>query len=478
MQTDENDLLSSAYSELPQAVERYIALNGLLPEDASVLVGLSGGADSVALLKLLRRLAPQHGWSIAAAHFNHGIRGVGAEADEQFCRELCEFEGVTLYCETEDIPAYARANGLSIESAGRLRRYEFLERIRAAQGLDFIAVAHHMDDNAESVLLHLFRGSGLLGLTGIQPKRGSIVRPLLNVRRQQIEAYLEAEGCVWCTDETNLLPDGTRNRLRLEVMPYLEQHINSALVPTLCSTAELLLQDEAYLAGLAMDALEKARREDGFERELLDGLPRPIKARALRLALAEAGAEVDIERVHVEALMELLHGRTGARLTLPHIEAYNSYSLIKFGKGEDGVEFETELAIGGVTETPLGSFVTEALSGTEGFYKSRGVGFLDMDELTLPLMARTRREGDRFRPVGAPGRRKLKEFYIDKKVERRVRDMTPLIAFEDEVMFIPGFGAAETAKVTDKTARMLKIEFIPAGAESGDKEQKSLRKND
>ena len=471
MQTTDTVTVSPSFAELPQMVERAITQQSLLPDGASVLVGLSGGADSVALLKVLRRLSAAHGWSVSAAHFNHGIRGVGAEADEHFCRELCEFEGVKLYCETEDIPAFAKANGLSIESAGRQRRYEFLERVRARQGIDYIAVAHHMDDNAESVLLHLFRGSGLLGLTGIQPKRGRIVRPLLGVRRSQIEAYLEAEGSTYCTDETNLLPDGTRNRLRLEVMPYLEQHINSALVPTLCSTAELLLQDEAYLSGQAEEALERARGDGGFDRAMLDELPTPIKARAIRMALAEAGAEVDIERVHVEAVMELLHGRTGAMLTLPRAVAYNSYSLIKFESGDsmpDQPEFETELVIPGEVTTPAGVFKTEVIEDVSVFYKSKTVAFLDMDRITLPVTVRTRREGDRFHPVGAPGRRKLKEYFIDKKVERKVRDTIPLAAIEDEVLFIPGFGASDTAKITEDTRRMLKIEFIRNDAEGVD----------
>lgn len=450
---------SSKAAELPAIVERTVDRLGLLPDGAGVLVGLSGGADSVALLKVLRFLAPARGWRISAAHFNHGIRGVGAEADEQFCRELCDYDGIPLYCETEDIPAFARQNGLSIESAGRLRRYEFLERVRAANGLDAIAVAHHMDDNAESVLLHLLRGSGLLGLTGMQPKRGYIVRPMLEVRRSQIEEYLAAEGVAFCTDETNLLPDGTRNRLRLEVMPYLEQYVNSALVPTLCSTASLLLQDEAYLGGIASRELEAARSGEGFLRERLDSLPAPIKTRALRMALAEAGAAVDIERVHVEAVAELLHGRTGAKLTLPHVEAYNSYELIIFGNTDEPVRFAAELTVNGVTDTPFGVFSCCAVSGTEGFFKSKETGFIDLDSVPGPLTARTRQEGDRFFPIGAPGRRKLKDYYIDRKADRRVRDTTPLIACGDEVLFIPGFGASETVKVTDETRRMLRIEY-------------------
>lgn len=449
-----------------ELVENTVMRFGLLPEGAGALVGLSGGADSVALLTALKMLAPSHGWRIAAAHFNHRIRGEAADRDEAFCAELCENNGLPFYCASEDIPAIAEAEGISVETAGRLRRYAFLEQTRESLGLDAIAVAHHMDDNAESVLMHLLRGSGLAGLTGIKPKRGNIIRPLLNVRRSQIESFLDEMGILFCTDETNLLPDGTRNRIRLDVIPYLERHVNSALVPTLCSAAELLSQDEEYLSGIAADALETARSGDGYLRKKLDALPAPVKTRALRMALAEAGAEVDIERVHIDAVAELLRGRTGTGLDLPHARVYNSYELVVF-KGAEGRadSFETELITEGVTETPFGRFTAETVSGRAGFFKSSETGFLDLDKISLPLTVRTRRSGDRFYPVGAPGRRKLKDYFIDKKVDRRLRDSTPIVACGDEALFIPGFGIAEPVKVTEETRRMLRIEFTKNNSE-------------
>lgn len=446
-----------------EQVAETIARYDLLPRGGSAVVGLSGGADSIALLTILLRLAPQNDWRITAAHFNHGIRGVGAEADELFVRDFCEAHGVPLCVETCDVPSYARANGMSIESAGRTLRYEFLERARQRFECDAIAVAHHMDDNAESLLLHLVRGSGLMGLTGMQPMRGNIIRPLLNVRRSEIEAFLDEEGVAFCTDETNLIADGTRNRLRLDIIPYVEEHINPAIVTTLCSTAQLLLRDEAYLSAVAQKALEDSRVLDGFDRAALDALPVPIKTRAIRIALAEAGATADIERVHVEAICELLHGRTGARLALPHVEAWVSYSLIKFGVPNPHEPFETPLIISGVTHTPLGNFKCEITDGCAGFFKSRSVAFMDMDavlRLGGSLCVRTRRDGDRFRPVGAPGRRKLKDYLIDKKIDRVERNNIPVVAVNDEVLFVTGFASSESVKITDETARMLKIEYL------------------
>lgn len=447
---------------VPEKVDGFITEKALIKKGDSVLVGLSGGADSVALLVVLCRLAPRRGWTVKAAHFNHGIRGVGAEEDELFCRDLCDEMGVPFYSETGDVPAYARENGLSIETAGRMLRYDFLGRIAARAGCSRIAVAHHMDDNAESILLHMIRGSGLYGLTGIKPLRAGVIRPLLGVRKREIEAYLEAEGILYRTDETNLLPEGSRNRVRLDIVPYIEKHLNSAVVPTLCSMAELLSEDEAYLYREAKRAYDDAKRGDGLLRKKVAELPHPIKTRVIRIALAEAGAEVDIERVHVEAVSELLSARTGARLTLPGIEARTSYDLIKFGRPKPAEPFEIPLREG-IINTPVGFLRVSAVRGTEGFRRSSDVLFMDMakaEALDGEPVVRTRRRGDRFMPVGSPGRRKLKDYLIDRKVEREERERIPLVACGSEVLYVAGFGTSELVKVDEGTEWMLRAEFI------------------
>lgn len=454
--------LADPVPALKERVESYILSNGLLKRGDSALVGLSGGADSVALLTVLTRLAPKYGWQVSAAHFNHGIRGESADADEAFCRDLCEANGVPFYSEKADVPAYAKENGLSVETAGRILRYAFLEKVRKRAGACCIAVAHHMNDNAESILLHLLRGSGLAGLLGIKPKRDDIIRPLLGCSKEEIEDYLENEGVLYRTDETNLVPEGSRNRVRLELIPYIEKHVNPAIVETLCSMSELLLRDEEHLMKEARAAYESAKAEDGLIRSEVAALPYPIKTRVIRLALADAGALVDIERKHIEAIAELLSARTGARLTLPGIEARTSYDLIKFGRPVPVREFETPLREG-LVNTPLGLFRIERIEGTEGFEKSTTVCFIDADKagrLPDPLVIRTRRDGDRFTPVGAPGSKKLKEHLIDRKIEREKRSEIPLIASGSEVLFVTGIASSDTVKVDAGTKRMIKAEFL------------------
>jgi len=441
-------------------IAAFIRENGLIPAGCSVVAGVSGGADSVALLRVLTRLAPEMDVRVFAAHFNHGIRGAAADADEAYVIALCEDYGVPLYRERADVPRLARKYGHTLEEEARLARYAFLERARAHFGAQLIAVAHHKDDQAESVLLHLIRGSGLAGLSGMKAQRGALVRPMLCVSRAEIEAFLEEEGIAFCTDATNFIPEGTRNRVRLNVIPYIEENINPAFTQTLCSTAELLRRDEEYLSSLARAALEAAAREGGYDRREIAALPQPLKTRAIRLALADIGVKADVERAHVEKAAALLEARTGASLDLPGARVRASYDLVLFEtKAPRAPEwFERPLIVPGDTLVPGGLFraaFTEDTSYEADVYKA----YFDRDRLPAQLTVRRRRARDRFFPINAPGSRKLKEFFIDRKVPREARDI-PLLAAGADVLFLPGFGIADAVKITEQTARVLRVEYI------------------
>ena len=446
-----------------QRVADFIAQHDLLRAGASAVVGVSGGADSVALLHMLTALAPSMGFTVCAAHFNHGIRGAAADADEAFVRRLCARLGVPLFCGQADVPSLAESRGQTLEQAAREARYAFLEEARVHFGADVIAVAHHMDDQAETLLLHLARGAGLAGLVGMKARRGRVIRPLLPLRRSEIEAYLSQEGLSFCTDETNLLRDSTRNRIRLDVLPYLAEHVNPAIVPALCAASELLAQDEAYLCEAAGQRLLSVQRgENAYDRAALAALPPALLGRAVRMALAAAGAEKDIERTHVEQVIALLQGRTGARLYLPGVDVWVDYALLCVGRlPEEAPEpFEVPLVRAGETCTEKGVFLAEKVP-PERFVRDPFIACFDLDKLPAEgLSVRSRRPGDRFFPLNAPGRRKLKEFFIDRKVPRAEREV-PLIACGQEILFVPGFSVADTVKVDAKTARILRVTYIP-----------------
>ena len=447
--------------DIRNSAEQAIRLHRLIEPGQGIVAAVSGGADSVALLLCLHSLAPKLGFSLYAAHLHHGIRGASAEEDMAFVEGLCEKLRIPLYARRMDVPALAKEVGKGLEEAGREARYAFLEEARQHFGADRIALAHHLDDQAESILLHLFRGSGLAGLCGMRAKRDHLIRPLLFVRRQDIEAYLREMGQPWRVDDTNLcIETGTRNRLRLEVLPYIKNNINTEIVPALAASAELLALDEEYLLTRAREELAAARRNPGYDRAYIHALHPALRSRVLRLAICEATGELkDVEKRHIALLTQLLTARTGAHLDLPGAAAdvvYDNLILSPKRVGQEQDFFRLPLALSGETQTPRGIFHVEAYEGP--LIKDPSIAIVDADKLADDLWVRPRQPGDRFFPVGAPGKKKLKEFFIDRKVPRNERDM-PIVFYGQYALFVPGFGISEGVKVDAATQRMLRVTY-------------------
>ena len=282
---------------------RAIEENGLIEKGDTVLAAFSGGADSTALLFALSCIRENLGFELIAAHYNHGIRQE-ADADERFCRETAEMLGLRFFSEKGDVPVFAKENGLSLETAARLLRYRFLSDVAEKTGAASVAVAHHAEDSAESILLHLIRGSGLSGLTGIRYKNTLdlsyaekaigksikknlvLIRPLLGCTKEDILSFLEEHEMSYRTDETNYISDTARNRLRLQIIPELEK-LNPAAALNIVRAGEILSEDEEFLLSGARKELENAREGEGFSAKKLASLPEPVKKRCLRLALSE-----------------------------------------------------------------------------------------------------------------------------------------------------------------------------------------------
>ncbi len=424
----------------------------------TVLVGLSGGADSVALLcELVRVCALGMVANVAAAHYNHGMRGAAADADERFCQRLCSERGVPLITGRGDVPAIARARGVSLETAARETRYAFLEQARREANASCIAVAHHRDDQAETVLLHLLRGAGANGLSGMRPRNGFIVRPFLAVSRADILAYLAAHDAPYCTDETNALPVAERNRVRAELLPLLRS-FNPEAAAALCRSAELLAGDEDCLSALGAALLEKAALPGGGHgRDTLAASHPAVQARALRMLLVDAGA-ADIQLSDVRRVRALLTARTGTRIELrAGLACWIDAFAVHAGRYVQAEPFCVPFCSPGVTQTPAGRFIAEEAAA----YRAPETpleAFVDADRLREGLVVRTRKNGDRFFPLGAPGERKLSDYFTDKKLPVEKRGL-PLLCAGGRVLFIPGFTISETVRVTDKTRRVLRIQF-------------------
>lgn len=486
-----------------ERVRKTILEYGLIKRGDAVLAAFSGGADSTALMLILNDLKDELGFSLFAAHFDHGIRPSSNE-DEEFCRRTAEELGVPFFSKREEVPAFAKAHSLSLETAARLRRYAFLAETAGKLGAS-IATAHHAGDSAESILMHIIRGSGMAGLAGIRPKtvlslsenglffgesgaapaserrECTLIRPLIGAEKGDILSFLEKKRRSFRVDETNFSADAARNFLRLEVMPAIEKNINPAAAANIRRFGDIAAEDEAFLSSLAEKALDEAREGEGFRAERLLKLPPPILKRCLRLALAEKATLVDIERVHIEKLTELLSMRSGQGLDLPHASARLSFGklIIEPSGGSSGVSREETAVIpleNGDYETPFGrvsvridpDFSMEKTGGVEYNTKKpadRMGCMMDLDSLLAladgesAFFIRSRRAGDRFRPVNSDFRMKLKDFFISRKVDASKRDGIPLVVFGGEIVFIPGFLISDTVKLTGGTRSVLTLRF-------------------
>lgn len=433
-----------------------LAACGICASD-TVLVGLSGGADSVALL--LTMLDAAHAGAlggVTAAHLHHGIRGEEADRDASFSAMLAKRLGVRIILGRADVPALAEKTGRSIETAARDARYAFLRRAAREAGASCIAVAHHMDDQAETVLMRLLRGSGLTGLCGMWMRSGDLIRPLLNVRRSEIEAFLWERGQAYCTDSTNADTEMFRNRVRQELLPLLTE-LNPQAVPGIASTAALLQQDETYLDSEAAQALEQAAVSGGWKREKLLALAEPVRARALKRILF-AAQRGDVERSDVRRVSELLGKPSGTRIEIKRGgHAWVTADALFVGRYPESPAFETPFCRTGATPTPLGTFYASEADGRPASI-GKNEAYLDAACVPESALIRARRNGDRFTPLGAPGEKSLSDFFTDRKAlpeERRV----PILCDGKNVLFVPGFTIAESVRVTPKTEHILHIVF-------------------
>ncbi len=426
---------------------------GIRPKDR-ILVAFSGGADSTALLLSLEELLREGAFSaLYAAHLDHGIRGETAEADRLWCESFCRLRGIPFQSERADAPRLAKDAGMTLEEAARALRYDFLERARQRFAADYVAVAHQRDDQAETVLLHLLRGCGTAGLGGMKRRAGTIVRPLLDVSRAEVEAYLASRGAAYRVDETNARDFALRNRLRNELLPAMRAY-QPRVSEALCRTAALCAEDEDYLSALADEAGRRLRDGDGFARRALAALPKPLSSRIVRAALLALSG--DVTEADVRRVLALSIARTGTCIELAGgFSAWVDAGTLHIGYYPAALSFEVPFCRFGETRTPAGTLVSERVAQ----YRTPQDGqeaFLALEALPEGLVVRTRRAGDRFFPLGAPGERKLSDVLTDRKIPREHRDL-PLLCAGSEVYWAVGLTVSERARVTGQTREILHI---------------------
>lgn len=425
------------YIIMIKQVEKTMLRHGMLPIK-SVLVGLSGGADSAALLHILKCLSEKYGFKVYAAHVNHCLRGSAADADEQFSKELAKELGIRFYSIHADVKGEAARLKTSEELAGRKIRYDFFERLMAEHDIEFTATAHHKNDNAETILMNFMRGSGIKGLCGIPYKRGRIIRPLLDVSRKEIEEYCEKNGISYVTDATNNETVYTRNKIRHILIPEITKQFNPSFTDTITKNAAVIAVEEDFIESETRAAYKAIVKDNSVDTGELCRLHKAIALRVIRKITAELCGNEDVPASVTEAVLKLAEkNRTGASYDI----ARGVYARIEYGKliiskkRPQCDEFCYEIVPGEKTYIPeLGYYVLAEYSGE---YKKDANEYFSVPE-GCKISVRNRRSGDKFAPWGMTGTKKLKDFMIDLKIPKEQRSRIGILTVNDEIAWVIG----------------------------------------
>ncbi len=475
--------LDTKFDILPNVLATITRYNMLQPED-SVVVGVSGGIDSTALLHVLWRLREPWRLKLYAAHLNHGIRGEDAVKDARLVQALGTELGIPVRVKELDIPEIARKMRQSEEEAGRIARYHFYEELADEVGANRIAVGHHGDDQVETVLMNLIRGAGLRGLSGIPPVRGRVIRPLIELEKWQLEAYCRSWGLPWREDVTNWSIAYRRNFVRWEIVPRLKQ-LNPRVVRKIMDTAETLSEDWRFLEELAQEAFGKAVTEVvrgqriSLSLPMLTALPAAVRKRVTACAYSHVAQGQSLSAAHLDYIEKCIAGEVppGQRTLPGNIDVFVQEEVLILARR---VDIERDQGFGPCL-LPLGSSTVIDAAGIsiqlqilaavtpwwqgggplhpKAAWREMGVWWadLDLDTLQLPLYARSRMAGDRFQPLGMSGSKKLKNLFIDEKIPKEARNKVACIVDGQGIVAVVGLHQAERTKVTEQTKQVLRI---------------------
>jgi len=465
---------------LPGRVFEFIREHRLIAGGGKLVVAVSGGPDSVCLLYLLRALRDKLDITLYVAHLNHGLRGAESDADASYVAELAKKLDLQATVEQRDVRAYQRKKRLSLEEAAREVRYSFLAEVAEATGADSVAVGHTLDDHIETILMHLIRGSGTRGLRGLHPcsqwRSGkaalTVLRPLLEVTREETAAYCRRYQLKPRLDTSNLSLSPLRNRIRQQLIPLLEGY-NPQVTDALLRTARIAADDLAVLEEYALKLGRNVVKEQGntviLQKEPFLGLPTALQRHLLRSAIEkQLGNLMDIESRHIEEIMAARHKPAGRIITLPDgltftIE-YDRYLL-----GSDpaalspfpSIEKEHDLRVPGTTALPGWRINAEVIRQEQVLAERKGyIACFDLDRTGDKLTVRPRRPGDRFQPLGMDQPKKLNEFMIDSKIPRAWRQRVPLVCSPKQIIWVVGWRIDARVSVTENTHNVLRLEMI------------------
>ncbi len=455
--------------KIGQTIKKY----HLLEKGDRVVVALSGGADSCALLLSLLALTEAFVLKIIVAHFNHGLRHFQSDEDEIFCMNLAQKSGlifVSAKMRQTTIP-----RGMSPEDYFRQERYRFLDKVAADNAATKIALGHHLEDQAETVLLNILRGSGLDGLKGMLPMRENrYIRPLIEVSRKEIIAFVNENGITYRDDSSNESKIFLRNRVRSELIPFLKEKYNPRIEQNLARMAKIIRRDDDFICGhintiMASPQIQKKKNEVSFSAEYYRTLHASLAYRlikALLESLVSAGA--GFSSSHIQLLVDLAReNSSGKSVSLPYgLRALREYDhiIIRFDRIAPLQDYEYPITIPGTVDLKERRLILSARWATtdEVDFKCHQKAFFDADKIKGPLLVRNRRCGDWFEPLGTRGSQKIKKLFIDRKVPRPERDRIALIADQESVIWIENMHLSERIKVSPQTQRIIILEIHPS----------------
>ena len=461
-----------------EEVLQYMTQYHMVEPGDVVITGVSGGADSVCLLLVLQKLAAELSISIEAVHINHGIRTEAAR-DAEFVRRLCEDRGIPFHLVCADVETQAKQEKMSTEEMGRKIRYEAFRQI-LGERKGRIAVAHNSNDRAETMLFHLFRGTGLAGVCGIRPVQGEIIRPLLFLERKEIEQWLQEQEISFCTDATNLGDDYTRNRIRHHILSYAEAEIVHGATANMNRAAKQLQEADEYVMRQTLAAVKRCcvftehPKAASVKLSLLQKEDPFIQKRLLFYTVCEiAGRKKDITEAHIQSIYKLLQGTGSKECMLPYqVHVYKQYEWVKIEKSEAerGISQakymelpEFPVDIPSVMDVPgLGrvEFRTFPCEKSQIIPQKTYTKWFDYDKITKIMCLRPRQAGDYLTVNQQMGRKSLQDYFVDQKIPKENRNSLYVLAMDHHVVWVPGLRISEYFKITEQTEHVLQVKVL------------------
>ena len=446
---------------LLEKVRKTICSANLLENGDKVICAVSGGADSVCLLHALLRLKEEYNLTIYAAHVNHMIRGEEADGDSAFVKSICKAADVECFYREYDIPRLSKELKMGEEECGRVKRYEFFEEIAKEFGGAKIATAHNLNDNAETILFRLARGVSAEGMCGIKGKRGSIIRPLLEVTRAEIEEYLKNYSIQWRNDSTNSDTYYARNRIRKNVLPELCKMFEGA-ERKIVNTAKLISEDNEFLSKLADELLCQGFQEDKIDADVFLKAELPILRRAVGKVLKKWNVK-EITYEKIERFTEFLKMNSGAQFGIDETYfAKKSYNVVYLTKKDNAKGFCYTAGKNCLIENE--HWTVEIKTTAEREKKdNNNIAIFDADLVLGEIFVRSRKSGDRILQKGLNGTKKISDIFSDEKMPSDMRDTVPIIEANGEILFVCGLRQSEIFAPSEKTEKFLVIKYLQKG---------------